>query len=110
MTSVPTNQCHDLKVDIKPLQNLTTSLCNLELNGYIGPHYPSLYINVFEENNGSLDLPVSPANTSASLSLDGCGLNEVRGETYESTEVKHGDKVFLKFQKHLLNCPEQIIR
>lgn len=32
------------------------------------------------------------------------------GEKYEKSQAKHGDKVFLKFQKELENCPQQIIR
>lgn len=32
------------------------------------------------------------------------------GEKYEKYEARHGDKAFLKFQKELANCPQQIIR
>ena len=31
-------------------------------------------------------------------------------EGYEKSQARHGDQTFLKFQKELLHCPQQIIR
>ncbi|XP_059139950.1 programmed cell death protein 2-like isoform X2 [Physella acuta] len=38
------------------------------------------------------------------------GKGKVSTESYEKTELKHGDKIFHKFLKRLQRCPEQIIR
>jgi hypothetical protein len=32
------------------------------------------------------------------------------GEKYEKPHAKHGDRMFLRFQKELSNCPQQIVR
>ena len=38
------------------------------------------------------------------------GVKPGGSEKYEKSQAKHGDQTFLKFQKELANCPQQIIR
>lgn len=42
--------------------------------------------------------------------LDGEDVKGWAGETYESASIKHGDKAFHKFNKHLQVCPQQCLR
>ena len=42
--------------------------------------------------------------------VDGEGVKGWTGETYERASVKHGDKAFHKFNKHLQACPQQCLR
>ena len=102
---------------------------------YEGPCYPPAYISTVEENTCSPQTTeatrllerYSAENPSY---LSGVDVEEGRrgkskepargkrgksgggggGEQYEKPQVRHGDKHFLKFQKELLKCPQQIIR
>ena len=96
---------------------------------YKGPFYKSGYISVLEQKSlrtemGEVDKllekyrllnPDCPVMTGQ---LVGEKSNQVTStkeggynrEGYERASARHGDKVFLKFQKELSKCPQQILR
>lgn len=107
---------------------------------YRGPHYDSAYISVVEDSSWYLEeaIRLDPQRTQADellkryrsenplsqvthseahsakskkkspsggeLSNTGCK------EGYEKASAKHGDDTFLKFQKEMSKCPQQILR
>lgn len=94
---------------------------------YQGPCYPSAYISTTEEYTAPsqtshatqlleryrLENPDSPRVEGSVKTRRGGGRGKEEsggGERYEKALARHGDGGFLKFQKELSKCPEQIIR
>ena len=107
-------------------------------DAYKGPSYTAAYIRTVEEGEGgNFGSTVTAAaklleryqaenpDYLSGVNVVGSGGRNCRGargkrdegikvaggsEKYEKTVAKHGDKFFLKFQKELSKCPQQIIR
>lgn len=98
---------------------------------YQGPCYPSAYISVVQEHSTNSqsskvtellkrycsenpDCPVAGGHLNGhgrkSRGARGGGKSPEGGEGYEKATARHGDRAFLKFQKELSRCPQQIIR
>ena len=100
----------------------TTQPCN-ESPELCTPHFSPLYISVAEapdQRESSTQLTRHEKKLLSEYQqregvqvmdlIDGEDVKGWAGETYESASIKHGDKAFHKFNKHLQVCPQQCMR
>lgn len=123
-SKAPTSSCEEMR------QGVGTGIATVQQ--YQGPSYAAGYVRVMEAKapapshqvtsllarycSDNPDSPVTTTNGGCAKDLEGTGRQKQcaggggGGEKYEKSRARHGDKVFLKFQKELANCPQQIIR
>lgn len=97
-------------------------------NQYEGPCYPSAYISVVESSSSSMYPQTDKVmqllekynleNPDCKTVSEHSGRSKKQmkeasvplAEGYEKSLARHGDRMFLKFQKEMAKCPHQILR